>query len=103
MRWSPEGAHYLLQGRAELLNGTVRTWFKDGVDCHIRAADTARAITLNFGYRSRKSSSRRPSIAAHRTCRRRWAPSADQRIGWCFPFSGLPSGSFRTPPVRLKS
>ena len=23
MRWSPEGAHYLLQVRAELLNGTL--------------------------------------------------------------------------------
>ncbi len=28
MRWSPEGAHYLLQVRAELFNGTLRDGYR---------------------------------------------------------------------------
>jgi hypothetical protein len=39
----------------------------------------------NFGSHSRKSISSRLSRTAQRTWRRRWAPSADQRIGWRFP------------------
>jgi hypothetical protein len=43
----------------------------------------------NFGSHSRKSISSRLSRTAQRTWRRRWAPSADQRIGWRFPILSL--------------
>jgi hypothetical protein len=47
-RWSPEGAHYLLQVRAELLNGTLpdAAWFGGVVDDYDLNGQVLRVILV---------------------------------------------------------
>jgi hypothetical protein len=81
---SPVGsvAHICTPPNEYVFVETVRTRFKDGVECRIEAADIAGINGLNSGYCSRNRFSRLRSTTAHRTCNRRCAPSADQRIGY---------------------